>query len=56
VKTTTATASTASTPKHIREVSEAGRFKSSGITSFPMVMLKALWKRPTMIRLRPEPL
>ena len=43
-------------PMHIREVSDAGRFRGSGITSFPMVMLKALWKSPTTITLRPEPL
>ena len=42
-------------PMHIREVSDAGRFRGSGITSFPMVMLKALWKSPTTITLRPEP-
>jgi hypothetical protein len=54
VNTTTATASTASTPKHIREASDAGRFRSSGITFGPIVMLKALWKSPTMITLRPE--
>jgi hypothetical protein len=56
VNTTTTSASTATTPKHIREVWDAGRFRSSGITCFPMVMLKALWKSPTRITLSPEPL
>ena len=33
-----------------------GRFRSLGITSFPMVILKTLWKIPTTITLPPEPL